>query len=160
MLQNFVAIQSTSHKVLTQRTIWRIRCIDGDEWRRTDISGRNWTKPDETRMKVQWNDNRCRTECWRTLDGMVMDVERNNGTERWNKTNYDCDKLRRRLHQWWHCRAICVSELYGDDVQQRRNFFLFFFILCFCVFYILFFFFFFQSCYKSYSLHDCKLKNT
>ncbi len=41
--------------------------------------------------------------------------------------------------------------------REERNFFL---LLHVFFFFLFFFFFFFQSCYKGYSLQDCKLKDT
>jgi hypothetical protein len=76
MPQKFVAIQSTSYKVLTQHMVLRIRCIDGDEGQHMDVSG--WmlvTKLDG------WNGDGCWTKRGRTLDGrrmadrMVTDIE-------------------------------------------------------------------------------------
>jgi len=42
--------------------------------------------------------------------------------------------------------------------EKRENFFSF--ISCFIIIIIIIIYLFFQSCYKDYSLHDCKLKNT
>jgi hypothetical protein len=60
MPQNFVAIQSSSYKVLTQHTISKIRCVDEGErqwmvlsgW--TFVDGRRWMKRDG-RMKPDGN---------------------------------------------------------------------------------------------------------
>jgi hypothetical protein len=61
MPQNFVAIQSSSYKVLTQHTISKIRCVDEGErqWMvlsgwpvcgRTSVDEKGWT--DETGWKL------------------------------------------------------------------------------------------------------------
>jgi hypothetical protein len=75
-------------------------------------------------------------------------------------TDGNCDE--RRLHQWRttmdgncaddNATERFVSANFTTMAWRKKNFLLrvFFFILLF----------FFQSCYKSYSLHDCKLKNT
>jgi hypothetical protein len=57
MPQNFVAIQNTNYKVLTQHIIWRIRCVNGDERQRMDVNG--------------WMDvHKHLTELWRTWNEM------------------------------------------------------------------------------------------
>jgi hypothetical protein len=137
--------------------------MNGDE--RTSMDGHQWMDVCG-RMLM---DERGRTsERQQMSNGITMDVGRNNDghwtkwgqmsdkttMKQWNGTDCNYDGL----HQRQHYIMICVRELYNDSVQERKEFF---FLLCgFFNIIILFFFFFFQSCYKGYSLHDCKLKNT
>lgn len=98
MPQNFVTIQNISYKVLTQRKVWKIWCVDKDERQRTYIDGWTsmdkcrWTKgPDEIVMvvgrngdDVGWNRDKCWMKQGRTLDGMGAHVGRN-GDGCWTK---------------------------------------------------------------------------
>jgi hypothetical protein len=66
MPQKFVTIQNTSYKNLTQHTIWRLQCVDGDERWRTDVDGWNydghWMELQQTSdwiaTNVRWNNER------------------------------------------------------------------------------------------------------
>jgi hypothetical protein len=102
----FVAIQSISYKFLTQHTVWRIwywirmyakhmiwkiQCIDKDEWRWTDVGGRkgpdrrNWTNGRLT--NIGWNYNGCQMELQQTLNRTVR------------KVGWNYDKRRMELRQ-------------------------------------------------------------
>jgi hypothetical protein len=57
--QNFVTIQNTNYKVLAQRAIWKIWCIDMNERQQTDIGRRL---------------DECRTEAEQRFDGSWTDI--------------------------------------------------------------------------------------
>ncbi len=54
--QNFVAIQSTSYKVLTQHMVETIRCVNGDERQRTDFIARKGPDGCQWTEGVRWID--------------------------------------------------------------------------------------------------------
>jgi hypothetical protein len=98
-----------------------------------------WTKlqrmSDETTMNVEQNYDKRQTKLQQTSDG----------TNRQTNDDYvDNDVVD---------RSMSMSFVTMACKRKKRNFF-----LLFHVFLIFFFFFFFQSCYKGYSLHDCKFK--
>jgi hypothetical protein len=69
MPQKFVTIQSISYKILKQHTIWRIRCVDGDERRRTDVRGQrsvdgHWWLEGAERMELVEQNNDERQTKW------------------------------------------------------------------------------------------------
>ncbi len=68
MPQNFVAIHSTSYKVLTQCTVLRIQCVDRDE----AMDGRGTEAArmsDESHTDVGWKSNRHGRKIGWTWDG-------------------------------------------------------------------------------------------
>jgi hypothetical protein len=131
MPQNFVAIHNTTYKVLTQYMVWRIWCVNRDEWWRTSV--------DETTTDVGWNDDRR----W---------IERN-GNGCWIKQNETGGRMVTMLATTLQ-NNLCPQVLQWWHAEEKKEIFSCFFFI------ILFFFFFFQSYYTGYSLHDYKLKNT
>jgi hypothetical protein len=154
MPQNFVAIQNTGYKVLTQHIIWRVRCVNEVERQWTDVDGRKGsnvygrTLVDErgqTNITKQIDNNKGRTKQQRTSNEI--------------KKGYNGIKRTRTAADYASDCAIERSTSASSVVMAcRRKKRIFFSISCFII--IILFFFFFQSCYKGYSLHDYKLKNT
>ncbi len=64
MPPNFVTIPNTTYKVLTQRTVKEIQCID------ELLNGRQWMDGTE-----QMDGNGCRTKQQWPLNGTPMDVD-------------------------------------------------------------------------------------
>jgi hypothetical protein len=109
MPQNFVIIQNISYKVLTQHTVWRIRCIDNNEQRRTEVKQRS---------------DGCRMEARQRLDGCWMKVGR---TSRWNekllkwqddRTNKNPTSIGWKLDENW---TKIGWKLSGNPMKVRRK---------------------------------------
>jgi hypothetical protein len=126
-------------------TIWKIRCVDEDEWR--PIDQRKWTeRAERTDIDKCWMEIvRHRTELKQTFDKTMTNVKRNydkRWTELWQtlnritmnvKRNWTDDYNRQRLQQmtttmngdgdkWQQCyRAIHVRKLYSDGMQKKKK---------------------------------------
>ncbi len=86
-----------------------------------------------------------------------MNVGRN-GDERHNEMEQNGQRLQQTTLAMVLQSDPHPRTLQRWRVEEKKEFFFLFRVFLF--FFILFFFFLFQSCYKGYSLHDCKLKNT
>ncbi len=134
MPQNFVTIHNTNYKVITQLTIWRIRCVDRDEWRRTEVGRRL----DGGKTNIRKRSNGNRTEVGWKFDKSQTDIRRNNETMERNKMDCDYDGL----HQQPRCKVIHIHELYDDGMQKKKEEF---FSSTSCFFFLLFSSSFFSS---------------
>ncbi len=85
-------------------------------------------------IALKWNGDHIEME-WRLRRNKMTIMMEWNGE--YAKTEW-------QLHRY---RVIRICELFGNGMHKRKNNFFFFLS-------------FFQSCYKGYSLHDYKLKNT
>ncbi len=83
------------------------------------------------------------------LDEIATDVGRNRDKHWMERNGWRLRQQRTALQNDPHLRALQQWH-----VEKKK-----FFFLLLCIFFILHFFF-FQNCYKGYSLHDYKLKNT
>jgi hypothetical protein len=158
--------------------VWIIQCVDGDEWQQMDVGGRMGSNRrdkcrtkrgqtlDRTRIDVGWNNDGRPIKWQRTSNRMMTNIEQNkdghrmewrndvttwrNGRERMAiATNYVNDGITEQFASAGSIAMVCKRE----NINIFSLYFLF-------LFFSLFSFSLRESCYKGYSLHDYKLKNT
>jgi hypothetical protein len=147
MPQNFVAIQNTSYKVLTQCTVWKIRCVDRDEWWRIEVGrtsdarrmevGRTSDKIIEWQndKTVEWqNDGTAKWQNGGTVErqngGMAEwenETERNDVTKRCNETECNCADASTAE------QFVFASSMAMAWKREKKNVF-----ILLCVFFLLF----------------------
>jgi hypothetical protein len=117
MPQNFVAIQSTNYKVITQHTVWRIQCVNRDEQWWTDVDGwmfvdgRQWTERAE-RMTL----NKNWTDVKRMSNGNQTKAKR---TLNEHQTNIKQMEIGRKLDE--HQTNRCSTDVGHNDHNTTKH---------------------------------------